>query len=88
MRKIEERRIKDRERMMIDSDTTSEEDICQEMSRMTLDKMAAPRDYYYSNTSTVQSRVCGTIHSDDPFLGACSLYPDLGPRFIPDLRHC
>ena len=61
MRKIEERRIKDRERLMIDSDTTSEEDICQEMSRMTHDKMAAPRDYYYSNTATVQSRVCGTI---------------------------
>ena len=60
MRKDEERRIKERERLMMDSDTTSEEDICQEMSRMTLDKMAVPGDYY-TNTATVQRGVYGTI---------------------------
>ena len=60
MRKEKERRIKEAERLMIESDSTSEEEICQEMSRMTLDKMAVPRDYY-SNTATVQKGVCGTI---------------------------
>ena len=58
LRKEKERRIK--ERLMVDSDSTSEEEICQELSRMTLDKMTEPRDYY-SNTAIVQRSVCGTI---------------------------
>ena len=61
MRKENERRIKETERLMIDSDSTSEEEICQEeMSRMTLDRMTENRDYY-SNTAIIQSGVCETI---------------------------
>ena len=68
-RREEERKIKERlreiERLRIESESTSsEEEICQEMEMVTLDKMTKTRDCngaVYNSTAKVENPVCETI---------------------------